>query len=215
MRFIWIWILTAFLIVRAKIAEIIKSVFGVERKVKVAAWKIVDAYVFAEPKGSENIEDPYFINVLSSYDIDFTNPNWESYIDSIVPNSWKSWRVELRCVKKSSKRRIVCRRGETMHFPGEVANMRTTRMLPTGLIISAVMKTPDGEYMDVTDRLRKYVINRSRKLHPLDNFPFDDPQQLCGRYDGITVRVMQASGASVTTTLPFDDDHSNISDLFW
>lgn len=206
LRHIYLAIIALVLLVRTKVRDMLYKFLGREKKVMVSKWRVVDAYVFMDPTppdGARSLQIP-------QSDIDFSDPEWKTKVANIVPMSWPSWRVELVCSKKNMTRRIVCRRDERMHFPGDVANMRNTRMFPRATVTSAIVRSSLSQ-MDVTDKLAQYVMCNERLFHPsyltVDGTSF---------FADCTLDVVATmpNGLSRKGSFEFSDPSANVVSLF-
>ncbi len=214
-----IWL---FLLARSTCMNLFAKFFGIKRKVTVATWRVDRAYVFRDPPLCTHQETDDVIEIPQTTwrplpqrpRVDFSDPEWKTSIDRLVPTSWTSWRIELICTKKSSTRRLICRRDETMHFPGDVANIRSTRLFPRAMVRSAtVKKTSSTAYaVDVTDQLAEYVICKDRKFHPKDLLIFGDQTPWDDFF--LEVVVQMPNGSSRRGQYAFSDPSSNIVNLF-
>lgn len=220
--FALIWIM---FLIRKHIMNFIARLTGKPVKVKVAMWCVDHAYVFPDdPVGvfttTDVLEDA--VMHLRAWDIkwsgiDFCDPGWKTAIDTMVPSTWPSWRIELVCRKKSSTRRIVCRRDETMHFPGDVANIRSTRLFPRAKVQSAVIRNHGCPTysIDVTDILEEYVICKDRKFHPNDLMLRDvHIPPISHDHRVLTVDVRMQNGYMRRAEYTFSDRDANLVDLF-
>ena len=208
---------------RKHIVNFIARMMGKPVKVKVATWRVDHAYVFPDDPAGVSIDVPEDAAMhLGAWDIkwsgiDFCDPGWRTAIDTRVPSTWQSWRIELVCRKKSSTRRIVCRRDETMHFPGDVANIRNTRLFPRAQVQSAVIRNHGYPTfsIDVTDILEEYVFCKDRKFHPNDLSLLDvHIPPMSHDHRVLTVDVRMPNGYTRRTEYTFSDRDANMVDLF-
>lgn len=207
LRYVYFAILAFFLIARSKLTDWIGKLLGKEKRVKVATWRVDGAYVFVDPPS--NSWEMEYIEIPPD-DIDFSDPDWKLAVSYRVPPSWPSWRIELVCTKKATTRRIVCRRDETMHFPGDVANVRNTRLFPRATVKEAIVKSGACR-IDVTEQLSEYVMCKSRKFHPCDLIDVDPSDKEEYMLD---VTVAMPNGSTRKESFSFNDRDANIVSLF-
>jgi hypothetical protein len=169
-RYVYLAILAFILIARSKVTDWINKLLGKEKKVRVATWRVDGVYIFVDPPSTSWNMD--YIEIPPD-DIDFSDPDWKIGVSYRVPPSWPSWRIELVCTKKATTRRIVCRRDETMHFPGDVANVRNTRLFPRAKVhprdlVDVDASREDEYFLDVTVIMPNGFTRK-------ESFSFNDP----------------------------------------
>jgi hypothetical protein len=206
-RYVYLAILAFILIARSKVTDWINKLLGKEKKVRVATWRVDGVYIFVDPPSTSWNMD--YIEIPPD-DIDFSDPDWKIGVSYRVPPSWPSWRIELVCTKKATTRRIVCRRDETMHFPGDVANVRNTRLFPRATVQEAIVRSGACR-IDVTDQLSEYVMCNTRKFHPRDLVDVDASRE--DEYF-LDVTVIMPNGFTRKESFSFNDPDANIVSLF-
>lgn len=212
----WFGLIATALYARLYFMRAWRWIWGIKKRpLIVTKWRIVRAYAFREPPpGAGEAYDGDFMDVTDA-GVDFSSDAWHEDMDDIIPRSWASWRLELRCQKgNKTKRRIVVRKNEQMYYPDEIQTTRRTRMSHRGILLAAILYSPSGDHIDITSKINKYVIHPGRKLLPRDIFPMDDAAALSERHGYIKVHVLRLDGSSVTRKLYFDNDDDDISELY-
>jgi hypothetical protein len=100
--------------------------------------------------------------------------NVEASVLRQIPDEWTTWKVELRCERRSQKRRLVMRQGEPIDVMSELRQARPYRVL------TATATFGEGPPLNVIDRVDKYVVVPHRRLYPRDLFPMDDQTDMPG-----------------------------------
>lgn len=147
---------------------------------RVATWSIQRILCFREPPPSEDepcdldfVEiDPTSVDVAS-----VDQATLDDLVSSRVPDTWTSWRVELRCQRGSMKRRVVVRRKEPVHLLAELKTARPYRVL--GCMMHFGVDS-DHHPIDIKSRFDKYIVVPYRALFARDLFPFDDHYNMPG-----------------------------------
>jgi len=210
----WLAIIAAILYLRIRIVRVFRWALNLpEPTIRVTPWRVVRVYIIRE-----SVPEAYewdFKNI-TDYEIDYSRKDWKDCVQELVPAHWPDWRLELRCRKGALKKRIVVRSDEEMRFPLECkGSPRRRTMEGRGMLLGAILATPSGEYLDITNRVKKYVISPGRVLRPRDIFPLDDVVSLCKHNEYIRIRVLYIDGTSKTITCHFDDETVDISKFFY
>jgi hypothetical protein len=205
LRYICSLLFAYYLVAKFKIIDFIKWVLGIEKKVKVSRWEIIDAFIVEDPAGPASTP----VDVDTDW-IDFSSPYWSRDIDGLVPQ-WDAWRLTIVCAKNDKVRRLVCRRGETMHYPGDVMNMRSTRLIPRLTVNHAVIVTNDGEEIDVTSFMNEFVVCTNRRFHPYDLIASDFDDFTGGR---IHLRIATPNGDERCGVFEFDNPNEDMVTLY-
>lgn len=175
-------------------------------------WTVSQALLFREQEDGETDVENDFVSLPKTL-IDFDMPDLLEFVDHIAPDEWKSWKLELRCLGKkgsvTKKRRIVVRRGETMQSIQEECES-----LPSSVIIGAFFladrtdTTFTAKRMDITQRVKKYVIHPDRVLLCKDLFPMDDPDSWVDdppRNPGVLVHGWKSVSGAMATGFTFTE----------
>jgi len=187
--------------------------FGVVPKPSIKRWTVDRAFLFCEPNDAPlDDDDASYIDVRRHYDIDFAEDDVLDQLAALVPSSWPSWRCELRYVKGDLKRRIVLRQGETYSI-SELGTMRSTRCSPKARVVRAWLVGSEGNRIDVTQRVEKYVIHTERSLHPMDLFPFDVEDDLIDQFGTLYVDTVSSTGQVTQHEFVFCDVDADLVTL--
>jgi hypothetical protein len=166
-------------------------------KLRAASWRVTRIMVFREPPpesgevyDSDYVElEPGLVNI-ESLDAKALDANTlDASVQRYIPESWDSWRVEIRCQRGSKKRRLVVRRGEPIHLWSEL------KTPPLYRVMSCVMDfgyLSDHTPIDIKDRFEKYIMVPYRRFYARDMFPVDDHQDMPG-----SVRLRLATGQKI------------------
>lgn len=222
-KVIWFAFIASVLYARVYINRFIRWLFGMGRqKVRVAPWRVVRAYLIREPPVEVTGGEPYdwdFLDITGHTEyIDYKDAGWKQRLARVVPEEWDAWRVEIRCERGAMKRRLVVRStdDEDMQFPEECKGASNRRVIQGhGVLLGATLAVPGGEYVDITDRVKKYVIHPERRLLPRDLFPLDDVQSLISDNKVMKLHILYLNGTAKTVTLRFDDEMADLSKLFY
>lgn len=149
-------------------------------------WTVDRIVVFREPPVDE--DEAYDLDYVELHPDTVDLHRLDDSVAEMVPPEWEDWKVEVRCVRGSKKRRVVARRGEVLDVMADVRALRGYR------ILTAVATFGDGCSLDVHDRLDKYVVVPHRALYPRDLFPFDDQFAMPGT---LLVRAVAGTRLSV------------------
>ena len=208
----WFAIVAAILFLRIQIARFIRWAFGMpEPIIRVTKWRVVRAYLIRECPGDDY--DWAFKNI-TDLDIDYSHPDWKLAVRDAVPPEWTGWRLELRCQRGPSKKRIVVRSNEDMQFPQEcISAARRRSMRGRSMLSSATLATPSGKFLDVTDRVKKYITSQGRVLRARDLFPLDDVESLIIHNEYIALHITYLNGSSKEIRCRFDDEW-DMTELF-
>ena len=156
-------------------------------------WVVKQALLFREGEESEDGDSMDFVSLPRSL-IDFDRPDFLEFVDQIAPNDWDSWKLELRCqatgcrnrAGKSKKKRIVVRHGEPFRGVQVECNALSNTIIIGAFFLSDRTDTTfTTKQLDITPRIKKYVLSPDRELLCQDLFPMDDPESwLDGGDDG-------------------------------
>ena len=154
-------------------------------------WTVKQALLFREGQESDDKETDEistdFLALPRSL-IDFDRPDLLDFVDSIAPNDWESWKLELRCENnkagKSRKKRIVVRRGETLGDIQDECEASSGTIIIGAFFLSDRTDTSfTTKRLDITHRIKKYVLSPDRELLCRDLFPMDDPESWFDDFD--------------------------------
>jgi hypothetical protein len=150
-------------------------------KIRASSWRITRVLVFREPPPeSGEVYDSDYVELESG----LVDPNaLDATVRRYVPESWDSWRVELRCQRGSLKRRLVIRRGEPLHLWSELKTPRYYKVMSCIMDFGALS---DHVPVDIKDRFDKYIMVPYRRFCPRDMFPVDDHENMPG---SVRVRI--------------------------
>ena len=158
------------------------------------AWKITSIFLIREPPPPEG--DPYTDDFIAlDHSLVDMGPDWKIHVQRYVPDHWDAWKIEIRAVQGHRKKRLVVRHNEDMDFRKDMQRKDL-------MVLSANLLTQDGEYIDVTTKVRKYVHVLERHVCAHDFFVFDDYDTLRG--SELKIRYLTKQGDGFVKTYKFE-----------
>ena len=123
--------------------------------------------------------------------------NWMDEMSIIFAN-WRTWKIEIRYVTRGGdKKRLVTRHNEDLIWPPLPAQ-------PSPTILVALLCSSLKD-VDITARVKKYVVTGSNVLRASDLFPMDDHEYNADYHTGIRIISMTADGKVVDSFYTYDD----------